>query len=156
MFITLEDETEVANLIVWPSLFERQRQVVLSAGLLACRGRVQREGEVIHLIAKHLIEPRICYGVSASGTSRSQCRTDEETRRSRAAGRMPGRWAGSGASRGTSTSPTCGSGAGSRFEPRTSGRAACRLHDLFHAQLEDRQANDPHRLNANATSAPRT
>ena len=32
------DETEVANLIVWPSLLERQRQVVLSAGLLACRG----------------------------------------------------------------------------------------------------------------------
>jgi error-prone DNA polymerase len=56
MFITLEDETEVANLIVWPSLFERQRQVVLSAGLLACRGRVQREGEVIHLIAEHLID----------------------------------------------------------------------------------------------------
>ena len=56
MFITLEDETEVANLIVWPSLFERQRRVVLSAGLLACRGRVQREGEVIHLIAEHLID----------------------------------------------------------------------------------------------------
>ena len=50
MFITLEHETEVANLIVWPSLFERQRRVVLSAGLLACRGRVQREGEVIHLM----------------------------------------------------------------------------------------------------------
>ena len=56
LFITLEDETEVANLIVWPSLFERQRRVVLSAGLLACRGRVQREGEVIHLIAEHLID----------------------------------------------------------------------------------------------------
>jgi error-prone DNA polymerase len=56
MFITLEDETEVANLIVWPSLFERQRRVILSAGLLACRGRVQREGEVIHLIAEHLID----------------------------------------------------------------------------------------------------
>jgi error-prone DNA polymerase len=56
LFITLEDETEVANLIVWPSLLERQRRVVLSAGLLACRGRVQREGEVIHLIAEHLID----------------------------------------------------------------------------------------------------
>ena len=56
MFITLEDETEVANLIVWPSLFERQRRVILSAGMLACRGRVQREGEVIHLIAEHLID----------------------------------------------------------------------------------------------------
>jgi error-prone DNA polymerase len=51
MFITLEDETEVANLIVWPSLLKPQRRVILSAGLLACRGRVQREREVIHLIA---------------------------------------------------------------------------------------------------------
>ena len=56
MFITLEDETEVANLIVWPSLFERQRRVILSAGMLACQGRVQREGEVIYLIAEHLID----------------------------------------------------------------------------------------------------
>jgi error-prone DNA polymerase len=56
MFITLEDETEVANLIVWPSLFEQQRRVVLSASLLACRGRVQHEGEVTHLIAEHLID----------------------------------------------------------------------------------------------------
>jgi error-prone DNA polymerase len=55
MFITLEDETEVANLIVWPSLLERQRRVVLSAGLLACRGWVQREGEVIHLVAESVI-----------------------------------------------------------------------------------------------------
>ena len=45
MFITLEDETEVANLIVWPSLFERQRRLILSAGMIgvpragAARGR---------------------------------------------------------------------------------------------------------------------
>jgi error-prone DNA polymerase len=54
MFITIEDETGVANLIVWPSLFERQRRLVLSAGMLACRGRVQREGEVTHVIANRL------------------------------------------------------------------------------------------------------
>jgi error-prone DNA polymerase len=46
----------VANLIVWPALLEQQRRVILSAGMLACRGRVQREGEVIHLIAEHLID----------------------------------------------------------------------------------------------------
>jgi error-prone DNA polymerase len=56
LFITLKGETEVANLIVWPSLLEQQRRVVLSASLLACRGRVQCEGEVIHLIAEHLID----------------------------------------------------------------------------------------------------
>jgi error-prone DNA polymerase len=46
----------VANLIVWPALFERQRWVILSAGLPACQGSVQREGEVVHLIAEHLID----------------------------------------------------------------------------------------------------
>jgi len=55
-FITLEDETEVVNLIVWPSLFERQRRLVLSAGMIGCRGKVQREGEVIHVIAEHLVD----------------------------------------------------------------------------------------------------
>jgi error-prone DNA polymerase len=54
MFLTLEDETGVANVVVWPSLFERERRVVLTAGMLALRGRVQREGEVVHLIAAGL------------------------------------------------------------------------------------------------------
>src|SRR4051794_32812702 len=56
MFITLEDETDVANLVIWPSLFERQRRLVLSAGMIGCRGRVQREGQVVHLVAEHLID----------------------------------------------------------------------------------------------------
>jgi DNA polymerase III alpha subunit len=40
LFITLDDETEVANLIVWPSLFEKQRRHVLSARMIGCRGKV--------------------------------------------------------------------------------------------------------------------
>jgi error-prone DNA polymerase len=56
MFITIEDETGVANLVVWPSLFERQRRVVLSAGMMAVRGKIQREGEVVHLVAHHLTD----------------------------------------------------------------------------------------------------
>jgi error-prone DNA polymerase len=55
-FMTLEDETEVVNLIVWPSLFECQRRLVLSAGMIGCEGKVQREGEVIHVIADHLTD----------------------------------------------------------------------------------------------------
>ena len=54
MFVTIEDETGVANLILWPSVFKQQRRLVLSAGMLACRGRLQREGEVVHVIAHHL------------------------------------------------------------------------------------------------------
>jgi len=54
MFITIEDETGVANLILWPDRFAKQRGLVLSAGMIACHGRVQREGEVIHVITDRL------------------------------------------------------------------------------------------------------
>lgn len=54
MFITLEDETGVANLVVWPNLFEKHRQVVLGARMMGVRGQVQREGAVIHVVAQRL------------------------------------------------------------------------------------------------------
>ncbi len=54
MFITIEDETGVANLILWPDRYARQRRLVLSAGMIACHGRVQREGEVVHVITDRL------------------------------------------------------------------------------------------------------
>ena len=54
MFITIEDETGVANLVLWPDRFERQRRLVLTAAMIACTGRVQREGEVIHVVVDRL------------------------------------------------------------------------------------------------------
>jgi error-prone DNA polymerase len=51
VFITIEDETGIANLVIWPKLYERQRRVILSARMLAVHGRIQREGEVVHLVA---------------------------------------------------------------------------------------------------------
>jgi error-prone DNA polymerase len=54
LFVTIEDETGAANLVIWPDLFERQRRVVLGAHLVAVKGRIQREGEVVHLIAERL------------------------------------------------------------------------------------------------------
>ncbi len=56
LFVTIEDETGHANLILWPSVFEAQRRLVLSASMIACRGKLQREGEVIHIIAEHLTD----------------------------------------------------------------------------------------------------
>jgi len=50
MFITLEDETGIANLVIWPSLFEKKRRVILSARAMAVKGCVQREGDVIHIV----------------------------------------------------------------------------------------------------------
>ncbi|MGF1630123.1 MAG: error-prone DNA polymerase [Kiloniellaceae bacterium] len=54
IFATLEDETGIANVIVWPAVFERYRAVVMKASLLAVRGRLQREGLVIHVVAEEL------------------------------------------------------------------------------------------------------
>jgi error-prone DNA polymerase len=54
IFITIEDETGVANLVVWPAVFERFRRVVLGAQLMVVRGKVQKEGLVIHVVAEHL------------------------------------------------------------------------------------------------------
>jgi len=54
VFMTLEDETGVINLIVWSSLVEAQRREVLGARLLGVMGEVQREGDVVHVIAKRL------------------------------------------------------------------------------------------------------
>jgi error-prone DNA polymerase len=54
LFVTLEDETGVANLVIWPRLYERQRRVILGARMLGAKGRVQREGSVVHLVAQRL------------------------------------------------------------------------------------------------------
>jgi error-prone DNA polymerase len=56
MFITLEDETGIANLVVWAKMCDKYRRVVLSASMVAVRGRIQREGEVVHLVTHHLAD----------------------------------------------------------------------------------------------------
>ncbi len=54
LFITVEDETGVANIILWPDRFEAQRTVVMSSAMISVTGVVQREGEVIHVIASRI------------------------------------------------------------------------------------------------------
>jgi error-prone DNA polymerase len=56
MFLTLEDETGPLNVIVWPKLFERFRRAVFSAGMMGVEGRLQKEGEVIHVIADRIVD----------------------------------------------------------------------------------------------------
>jgi len=51
MFVTMEDETGPANIVVWVKVFEKFRRTMLSASMLAVRGRIQREGDVVHLVA---------------------------------------------------------------------------------------------------------
>src|SRR5689334_14580155 len=56
VFITIEDETGVANLVVWPDVFEKQRKIVMGARLMAVHGIVQRDPDsnVIHVVARRV------------------------------------------------------------------------------------------------------
>jgi len=56
VFITIEDETGVANLVVWPDVFDKQRKIVMGARLMAVHGIVQRDedSDVIHVVARDL------------------------------------------------------------------------------------------------------
>jgi error-prone DNA polymerase len=53
VFMTLEDETGTVNVVVWPKLFERQRQLIRGEPLVCISGVVQREGEAISVVARH-------------------------------------------------------------------------------------------------------
>jgi error-prone DNA polymerase len=56
IFVTLEDETGCLNVIVWRDLAERQRRELLGARLLAVDGRIERDGDVVHLMARRLAD----------------------------------------------------------------------------------------------------
>jgi error-prone DNA polymerase len=56
VFMTLEDETDIANVIVWPKVFERNRRTVMTSRFLAVRGRLQRAGLVIHVVAENFTD----------------------------------------------------------------------------------------------------
>jgi error-prone DNA polymerase len=56
MFVTLEDETGIANLVIWAKVLEANRRAILSAGMMAAHGRVQREGDVVHLVARRITD----------------------------------------------------------------------------------------------------
>lgn len=56
VFVTLEDETGNINVIVWSSLVESQRRELLASKLMTVHGKLEKEGEVIHLIAHRLID----------------------------------------------------------------------------------------------------
>lgn len=81
-FLTLEDETGPANIVVWKDVFERHRKLVMTASFLIVRGRLQREGEVIHLVAEQFVD---------MSATLSRLRDDDVTPRARARARVDGR-----------------------------------------------------------------
>ena len=54
IFMTLEDETGIANAVVWPKVLERYRKTVIAARLVLIHGRIQRHEDIIHVIAERL------------------------------------------------------------------------------------------------------
>jgi error-prone DNA polymerase len=68
VFATLEDETGNVNLIIWQSVAERQRRILLQARLLGVWGEVQRQGDVLHVIAARLEDHSALLGRLAVGS----------------------------------------------------------------------------------------
>jgi error-prone DNA polymerase len=56
VFMTLEDETGIANIVVWPKMLERFRKVIMGGRLILVRGRVQRHEDIIHVVATSLAD----------------------------------------------------------------------------------------------------
>jgi DNA polymerase III alpha subunit len=82
IFMTLEDETDIANGIVWPRVFERYRPVVLGARFIALTGKVQSESGVIHIVADRIedLTPMLAVLSADAGDLSSLARADEVAR----------------------------------------------------------------------------
>ena len=95
IFTTLEDETGVANVIVWPNVFETFRRKVLTARLMKVTGKLQREGIVIHVVAERIddLSHRLDRLSDDHGFETTGSRADEAKRPSSPdpRGRPPGR-----------------------------------------------------------------
>jgi error-prone DNA polymerase len=66
IFVTLEDETGNVNVVVWRALSERQKAELLGARLLAVQGVIERDGEVVHLVARRLLDYSMLLGPLAA------------------------------------------------------------------------------------------
>jgi error-prone DNA polymerase len=68
VFVTLEDETGCINVVLWRDLVERQRREMLGARLLGVQGVIEREGDVVHLIARRLFDHSALLGPLAAAS----------------------------------------------------------------------------------------
>jgi error-prone DNA polymerase len=54
VFMTIEDETGIANIVIWPKMLERFRKVIMGSRLILVRGRIQRHEDIIHVVSSSL------------------------------------------------------------------------------------------------------
>lgn len=71
LFMTLEDETGAANVVVWEKLFDKYRKEIIQSRLFMVEGKLQIEGEVIHVVAKR------CFNLNSLLRSLTVANTDE-------------------------------------------------------------------------------
>ena len=92
IFMTLEDETGIANIVVWPRTFEQFRPQVLGSRFAMVRGELQSESNVIHVIADHIEDLTPLLDELASDTTpfRPESRADEVSRPAPPGGTSPG------------------------------------------------------------------
>jgi error-prone DNA polymerase len=67
VFMTIEDETGIANSVVWPKTLERYRKVIMAARLVLIRGRIQRHEDIIHIVCSHLEDRSDWLGLLSEG-----------------------------------------------------------------------------------------
>jgi len=56
IFMTIEDETDIANLVIWKKVFQANRRTIMTSRFLAVRGRLQRAGLVVHVVAERFTD----------------------------------------------------------------------------------------------------
>jgi error-prone DNA polymerase len=56
MFMTLEDESGVANAVIWPDIFEKNRRLCMTSAFIAVHGRIQSQSDVIHVVAERFTD----------------------------------------------------------------------------------------------------
>ena len=82
IFLTLEDETGIANIIVWPKVFEPLRPIIIGARFIAITGRVQRDGDVLHVVTEKAEDLTWLLGLlSTQGSEISTLARADEVRR---------------------------------------------------------------------------
>jgi error-prone DNA polymerase len=77
IFMTLEDETDIANIIVWKKVFTANRRIVMTSRFVAVHGRLQRAGIVVHVVAHSFVDltaqlPRLADGDLAAPAAQGE------------------------------------------------------------------------------------
>jgi error-prone DNA polymerase len=89
IFMTMEDETGIANIIVWPHVFEKFRGLVMGARLVAVTGKVQNESNVVHILAERLDDMTPMLDVLSNAEATGTPPQPQLTNPSEAGGVMP-------------------------------------------------------------------